>query len=404
MNQRIEKLSNQIESLQRDLQSHTQSLCSSRSDLEEKQTTLKNLHNQHRELGFQMQKILEQCEKTQKQIKERTEIIQNAEKNLATTQQSLVSKETEYKQYKSQIEFEQREHERFLKTVAGTLYPTFLSKYPHYKNTNRWSIEEWGNYCLQYAQAMEGEWNAFYQSQLIYPNDIAAQKAADEYMLESRKLGGWSLHKQTVYIQEKLNEETSKNWRRVYYIKCLQFPTFPKFVFQSPCTNAVREARISQSEKHYEACFNWFETNRQTILQRIKSMEEQEEASKRDAEKRAEEQKKAEEEGVKNTENFKEYILSNFLENVGNSLKREEAEAILAKYYEPQVKSDKPDIRHPYISQNVFKQDSLLAMKVCNRFAEQNEIRVEDAISLFKEYATITYTLPVQKTIDSNGK
>jgi hypothetical protein len=33
-------------------------------------------------------------------------------------------------------------------------------------------------------------------------------------------------------------------------------------------------------------------------------------------------------------------------------------------------------------------------MKVCNRFAQQNEIRVEDAMALFKEYAAIQYTLP----------
>jgi hypothetical protein len=395
MDSAIEKLSNEIDSLSNQLNSHTNNLSEYRSELQEKQNLLKELHKEHHELGMKMQKIIERCEKTQKQIKEQTEIVQNAERNLSSTQQRLTMKQNEYKQYKSQIDFEQREHNRFLQTIAGSLYPKFLSEFPQYKNTrHRWTIEEWGNYCLRCAQALEGEWNTFYQGYMTYPNHIAAQKAADEYNAEAGKKGKWSLGLCTDYIKEKISEKTSKNWLCAHNLKCLQFPPFPKFVFQPPCTPHMREARIGQSEKHYEACYNWVETNKQTVLHRIKSMEEQEEASKRAAEKRAEDEKRAAEEGVKNTETFKESILSNFLEKVGNSLKREEAEAILAKYYEPQVKSDKPDVRHLYLSQNVFKQDSLLAMKVCNRFAEQNEIRVEDAVSLFKEYATIKYTLP----------
>jgi len=390
MDSALEKNANEIESLERQIKSNKKNLDEYHQELREKQTLLKELHKEHHELGMKMQKIIEKCEKLNEGIKQQTNYVQNAQQNNSSLEQRLISKQNEYKEKKALYEEEQKEHTRFLQTVAGSLYTKFLLKYPHFKNTNRWTCEEWGNYCLKTAASFEGEFYTYRQNQLDYPNHVAVQKTVDEYNTEARKNGRWSLAKLMEFIKEKHNDESSKHWYRTNQIKNIQVPEFPKFVFQPPCTPHIREARISQSEKYYETCSNWVETNKQAILNLNKNLEKAAE-QKIETEK---EQKRLGEEGVRNTEIFKEYILTKLLDKLGNTLNKDEAEAILGKYYEPQLKTPKIDICHPYLWKNVFKQDSLLAMKVCNRFAQQNEIRVEDAMALFKEYAAIQYTLP----------
>jgi hypothetical protein len=61
------------------------------------------------------------------------------------------------------------------------------------------------------------------------------------------------------------------------------------------------------------------------------------------------------------------------------SLMEQEAEAILA-YFIPVDNTYSPDANLG------FKKDTLLALKVLNRFATEHKIRVEDAITVFREY------------------
>ena len=60
------------------------------------------------------------------------------------------------------------------------------------------------------------------------------------------------------------------------------------------------------------------------------------------------------------------------------SLTEQEAEAILAYFIPTDTYS--PDIHFK------FKKDTLLALKVLNRFATEHKIRVEDAMTVFREY------------------
>jgi hypothetical protein len=57
-------------------------------------------------------------------------------------------------------------------------------------------------------------------------------------------------------------------------------------------------------------------------------------------------------------------------------MQEEELEAILAKY-----------LRQTQYGK-VFKQNTLLAFKVLNRFSQENNIRVEDADVVFREYSS----------------
>ena len=66
----------------------------------------------------------------------------------------------------------------------------------------------------------------------------------------------------------------------------------------------------------------------------------------------------------------------------GFTISEEELEAILAKYLND---SHFCKITYP---KNVFKQNTLLALKVLNRFSQENNIRVEDADVVFREYSS----------------
>jgi hypothetical protein len=358
----IENVSNEIESLQREIQSHTRSLHENRLDLQEKENLLTSLHKKHRDLGFEMEKIAAQCQKTNKEINEQKESVLTAEKNLASKQQQLVHKENEYKQRSVLAEQEKKAKEAFEKSPEGLAYQEFLRRFPQHINKDRNHSVDWGYYLTRRAQQFENEWKEYLK--------------ANNNGCEQCFLSGPGP------------------------VRTLRFPEFPQIhvgPHESDGSNKVNDGR-----NNFHRCYQWFENNKQLLENYKASQNAEAEKHKQQMEKAKVEQQKKNEAEEKKSAMFREAVIKLFLEKVGNTMTSEEADAVLGKFYEPQNTHYAQVMRghhmdtstNVYLWKNVFKQDSLLAMKVCNRFAQQNEIRVEDAMALFKEYAAIQYTLP----------
>ena len=358
----LEKFSSEIESLERQIKSNKKNLDEYCQELQEKQTLLKELHKEEKELGMKMQKIIEKSVKINEGIKQQTNYVQNAQQNLSSLEQRLISKQNEYKDRKILIEQEKKAKEAFEKSPEGMAYQDFLRQFPQHNTKDRNHSADWGYYLTRRAQQFENEWKTY----------LKANNNGSETCFHT----GPGL------------------------LRTFTFPAFPQIhvgPHESDGSNKVNDGR-----NNFHRCYQWFETNKQ-LLQNFKA------SQKAEAEKRQQEMEKARVEGQKKYEEeekksamFREAVIKIFLDKVGNMMTSEEADAVLGKFHEPQYSHHAQVLRgqhidtsnNVYLWKNVFKQDSLLAMKVCNRFAQQNEIRVEDAMGLFKEYAAIKYILP----------
>jgi hypothetical protein len=363
MDSALEKNANEIEALQREIQSHARYLDEYRQQLQGKQSLLKELQKEHHDLGMKMQKIMEQCEKTNKDIIQQTEFVQNAERNLSSSQQQLLQKENTYKQRIIMIEQEKKAKEAFEKSPEGMAYQEFLRRYPQHINKDRSFNIDWAYYLTGRAQQFENEWKEY----------LKANNNGSEYCFH-----------------------TGPGLLRTF----ITFPGFPQIhvgPHESDGSNKVNDGR-----NNFHRCYQWFENNKKLLENYKASQKAEAEKRQQEIDKAKVEWQKKNEEEEKKSAMFREAVIKLFLEKVGNTMTSEEADAILGKFHEPQNTHYAQVLRghhidtstNVYLWKNVFKQDSLLAMKVCNRFAQQNEIRVEDAMALFKEYAAIQYTLP----------
>jgi hypothetical protein len=359
MDSALEKVSNEIESLQRQIKSNKKNLDEYCQELREKQTLLKELHKEENELGIKMQKIIEKCVKINEGIKQQTNYVQNAQQNNSSLEQRLISKQNEYKDRKILIEQEEKAKEAFEKSPEGIAYQEFLRQCPQHNKKDRNHSADWGYYLTRRAQQFENEWKTY----------LKANNNGSEYCFLSG-LGTFRFH---------------------------AFPQIHVGPHESDGSNKVNDGR-----NNFHRCYQWFENNKQLLENYKASQKAEAEKQKQQMEKAKVEQQKKNEEEEKKSAMFREAVIKLFLEKVGNTMTSEEADAVLGKFHEPQNTHYAQVLRghhidtstNVYLWKNVFKQDSLLAMKVCNRFAQQNEIRVEDAMSLFKEYAAIKYTLP----------
>jgi hypothetical protein len=362
MHSALENLSNEIVSLETQVKSNIKNLDEYRQELLEKHTLLKELHKEHSELGMKMQKIIERCEKANEGIKQQTKFVQNAECNLFSSQQQLVQKENEYKQRIILLEQEKKAKEAFEISPEGMAYQDFLRLCPQHNKKDRNHSADWGYYLTRRAQQFKNEWNEY----------LKTNNNGSEHCF----LTGPGL------------------------LRTFTFPVFPEIhvgPHESDGSNKVNDGR-----NNFHRCYQWFENNKQ-LLENFKTSQKAEaEKRQQEREKAKVEQLKRNEEEEKKTVIFREAVIKLFLEKVGNTMNFEEADAVLEKFHEPQnnhyaqvMRAHHIDTsKNFYLWKNVFKQDTLLAMKVCNRFAQENEIRVEDAMALFKEYAAIKYIVP----------